>query len=123
MELRHANLNMPVVIVYRGDLRSGQGFFAKAWPEVRAVADTTGEIFAAFGLKRSTMARLFGPAVFGAFFRAVRKGHGVGSAGADPLLEPGLFLVEEDEVVWRHDFRHVGDHPDFRRLPELVSAR
>jgi hypothetical protein len=35
---------------------------------------------------------------------------------------PGLFWVAADRVLWRHDFAHVGDHPDFEALPRLLPA-
>jgi hypothetical protein len=29
---------------------------------------------------------------------------------------PGVFLVEDGRVVWQHDYRHAGDHPDFAAI-------
>jgi hypothetical protein len=35
---------------------------------------------------------------------------------------PGLFLVKDDAILWRHRFRHAGDHPDFARIPNLLRT-
>jgi hypothetical protein len=35
---------------------------------------------------------------------------------------PGLFLVKDDTILWRHRFRHAGDHPDFARIPNLLRT-
>ena len=126
MELRQASQapGFPqVVLVFRGDVERGREVLSRVWPEVRAIADLTGELYSAFGVKQGTLRTLFGLAVFAAFWRAVRKGHGVGRASADPTREPGLFLIDRGQIVWRHEFRHVGDHPDFAQLIRVVPAR
>jgi hypothetical protein len=32
---------------------------------------------------------------------------------------PGLFLVRGERVLWQHDFKHAGDHPDWARVGTL----
>lgn len=34
---------------------------------------------------------------------------------------PGAFLVQGERVLWEHDFAHVGDAPDWNRLPAIVK--
>jgi len=33
----------------------------------------------------------------------------------------GLFAIENERVIWHHDFRHAGDHPDFVTIPTLIA--
>jgi hypothetical protein len=110
----------PVLFVFRDVLERGQKYFDRFWPEARAIADETGEIFRGFELQRGSLLELFGPGVFSAAWRAFRKGHFIGLPGRAPLLRAGLFLVEDAEILWHHDFEHIGDHPDFRHLPQLA---
>lgn len=72
------------------------------------------------GLGRGTIGQLFGPSVVACSLRAAAKGHGIGRPVGDPLQMPGLFYVSGGTVLWRHDFAHAGDHPDFDRLPEIL---
>ncbi len=120
MDLRrlHAKGNYPeVVFVFRDSVERGERFFAKEWPQVRAIADARGEWWKAFAIRRGGFWSMFGPQVFAAALRAMRKGHFVSAPGSSPLFEPGAFVLAEDgERLWSHPFRHIGDHPDFAAL-------
>jgi len=35
----------------------------------------------------------------------------------------GVFLVRGDAILWRHEFRHAGDEPDFANLPFLSHSK
>lgn len=72
------------------------------------------------GLRRANFGQLFGPSAVACSLRAAAKGHGVGRIVGDALQMPGLFYVAGERVLWRHDFAHAGDHPDFERLPEIL---
>ncbi len=116
--LREAGRYPPVLFVFRDPVERGERFFAKEWPEARAIADETGGWWRTFSVKPlGSLWSLFGPGVFLAAFRSLRKGHFVGLPGEAPLTEPGLFLLNErGEVLKRHAFEHIGDHPDFARF-------
>ena len=107
-----------VLLVYQGNVEDGAAFFAKLWPEVRAVADPAFRLYEAFGIQRGGSEQLLNPGVIACGIRSVLKGNFVGRPqGGDARLMPGLFLVADDRIVWRHDFRHAGDHPDFATIP------
>jgi hypothetical protein len=40
----------------------------------------------------------------------------------DAWTMPALFLMRGDTILWRHGFRHAGDHPDFARIPDLLRT-
>jgi hypothetical protein len=65
---------------------------------------------------------MFGPGVWLAGARAALKGNTVGKPVGDPWTMPGLFLLKGDAILWRHTFRHAGDHPDFARIPEVLRT-
>jgi len=106
-----------VLYVHLGSVDDGDAFFEWADPQARAVADPGARLYKAFGLGRGGVKELFGPAVWACGLRAGRKGHTVGRPVGDPFRMPGFVLVEGGRVVWRHDPRHAGDHPDFRSIP------
>ena len=70
-----------VVHLARAD--QGEAFFAKRWPEVRAVADPKKALYAAFGLGRAKVGWFAGPRVWGPGLRALLSGHGVGMITGD----------------------------------------
>ena len=106
-----------MLFVFRGDRDLGRDFFAHYWPEAKAVADPTGDLFRAFGLFRANWWSLMGPAVLVAGVRSFLRGNRGGKPQPDVLREPGLYVVENEAVVWEHNFHHIGDHPDFMKIP------
>jgi hypothetical protein len=109
----------PVLLVYQGTVEEGGDFFAKLWPEARAIANPDRDLYAAFGIERGHSQQLLSAGVIACGIRATLKGNFNGRPQGDPRLMPGLFLVADDTIVWHHDYRHAGDHPDFAALPAL----
>lgn len=112
-----------LLFFYMGSVAEGEEFFAKAWPEARAVSDPSKVFYHAFGLERGSFTKVFGPEVMACSLRAASKGHVVGKVIGDPWQMPGLFLVQGPDVLWAHDFAHIGDHPDLTALPALVAEK
>ena len=108
---------------FQGTPAEGSRVFDRLWPEARAVSDESGWFYRAFGLERGGLAQILGPGVWIAGTRAAFKGHLPGKPVGDPRMMPGAFLVEGERVLWRHRYRHAGDHPDFARVgdPALSS--
>jgi hypothetical protein len=107
----------PVLLVHQGTAAEGAAFFATFWPEARAVSDEENVLYPAFGVDRAGFLQIFGPGAAACSLRAAAKGYLPGKTVGDPWLLPGLFLVRGERVLWQHDFAHIGDHPDFARLP------
>ncbi len=112
----------PLLYVHLGDVTQGDEFFEQYAPEARAVADPAERLFRAFGLKRASWARLFGPSVIACGVRATLKGHGGGRPVGDPRVLPGLVLVARDRILWRHEAKHAGDLPDFAGVSAHAAA-
>lgn len=112
----------PLLFVYQGTPDDGPGFFDRDWPAARAVADPERQLYFAFGIERGTTRQLLNPSVIACGIRATMKGHIGGRPQGDSRLMPGLFLVTADTILWHHDYRHPGDHPDFATIPARIPA-
>ncbi len=97
-------------------------FFRKLWPGARAVSDLDKLFYDAFGIQRGGWREMFGPTVWACGVRATAKGNFIGKKTGDPWVMPGLFLVRAGRVLWTHEFRHAGDHPDFLRIAENLDT-
>lgn len=112
----------PILFFYQGTVEDGTAFFGNLWPEAQAVADLEQRFYTLFGLSKGSAAQMFGPEVWACGVRAAFKGHFIGAPVGDPWMMPGVFFVEKDAVLWEHSFKHAGDHPDFKTLPEQLSG-
>jgi hypothetical protein len=111
----------PVLFFFQGSPTEGRAFLRRYWPAARAVSDPELRVYAAFGVERGKLLRMFGPGVWAAKRRAEAKGLANGERSGDMFMMPGAFLVEGARVLWRHEYRHAGDHPDFARIPEILA--
>jgi hypothetical protein len=80
------------------------------------VADLPRYFYRAFGLERGNLRQMLAPDVWVCGLRAAAKGNIAGAPVGDAWQMPGLFLVQGDKILWRHNFRHAGDHPDFAAI-------
>jgi hypothetical protein len=64
---------------------------------------------------------MFAPDVWACGMRATLKGGMVGRPAGDPWQMPGLFLVQGPGILWQHNFRHAGDHPDFATVASQLA--
>jgi hypothetical protein len=113
----------PIVFFYQGTPEEGAAFMRKLWAEARAIADLPKRFYNAFGLERGSLGQMFGAPVWACGLRAALKGHFIGKPVGDPWTMPGLFLVEQETITWQHDFKHAGDHPDWRAIPSLAAQQ
>ncbi|MBL7999450.1 MAG: hypothetical protein JNL32_12540 [Candidatus Kapabacteria bacterium] len=110
----------PVVFFYQGTVEQGRDFFNDLWSDARAISDSPLTFYKGFGIERGSVAEMLSPGVWACSIRAAVKGNFIGLPVGDPWVMPGLFFVENGNILWQHDFAHAGDHPDFSRLPELI---
>jgi len=111
-----------VVFISQCRVEESTEFFTKRWAEARVVCDPEKQLYTALGLRRGSLGQIMGVRVWACSMRALVKGHVMTLPVGDPWLMPGAFLVQGDEILWAHRFRHQGDHPDWRNLPGVVSA-
>jgi hypothetical protein len=112
----------PVILfVHQSTVEEGAALFATLWQDARAVADPEMRLYRFFGIERGTLRQLLSPGIVACGIRATVKGNIGGRAIGDPQLMPGLFAIENERVIWHHDFRNAGDHPDFGVIPALIE--
>jgi len=99
-----------------------RAFLRRDWPTARAISDPERRFYAAFGIERMSPFGLLRPALWAAERRAREKGVESGERSGDIWRMPGVFLVRRGEILWSHEFRHAGDHPDWERIPALVAS-
>lgn len=107
----------PVLFVYPDTARDGEEFFSRFWPEASAVADPEAKLYDLARITEGNLVELAGPEVWVSALRALAKGNFYGIQGRNILRMPGVFLVLRDRVLWSHAYRHIGDEPDWTRLP------
>jgi len=112
-----------VLFFFQGSATEGRAFLRRDWPEARAVADPYLRLYTLFGIPQASFLEALGPSVLLARGRARRKGYESGPRSGDVWRMPGVFAVRGEKVLWTHHPRHAADHPDFRRLPDLIRAR
>jgi hypothetical protein len=105
-----------------GSVDEGFRFFDRFWPEARAVSDPDKFFYRAFALNRGSLRQMLGPSVWRKGLEATRKGNTIGMPIGDVRQMSGAFLVQKDAVLWQHDYRHSGDHPEFSRIPEMLAT-
>jgi len=112
----------PVLFFTQGSGTEARVFLNRYWPTTRAISDPELEFYEAFGVQQGSLLQSIGPAVLLSTHRARSKGHKNGPREGDIWRMPGAFLVRGAEILWRHEFRHAADHPDFARVPEFAAA-
>lgn len=111
----------PTIFVYQGTVEQGGKFFDEMWATARAISDTPLTLYKGFGVERGGVKEMFGSGVWSCGLRALTKGNMVGMPVGDPWVMPGIFYVQSNDILWKHDFAHAGDHPDFDLLPTMIT--
>ncbi|TGL63803.1 SelL-related redox protein [Leptospira sarikeiensis] len=107
----------PILFVYPDTLRKGEDFFSRFWPEAKVVADPSAVLYGMANVQEGNLLELAGPEVWVSAVRALAKGNFYGVQGRHLLRMPGVFLVLKDRILWEHQYRHIGDEPDWSKLP------
>ena len=86
-------------------------------------ADPARVLYRALGLARASLGQALGPRVVWRAAIATLRGHRLGRKSGDVWQMPGVFLVEDGEVV--AEFRHddVADRPDYRAIASRLQRR
>jgi len=104
-----------VAIVHMGERRAARELFRRYNIEdLPCYHDPNAELYREFGLQRGRFGQLFGPWVWWRGFQAAIVGrHGMGGLAGDGFQMPGVFLIENGEVVSSYIHRTAADRPDF----------
>jgi len=110
-----------VLFFFQGSATEGRAFLRRYWPDARAVADPELAFYEHFGVRRASLLEGIGPRVLRARSRARAKGHENGERSGDIWRMPGVFAVEDGEILWAHHPTHAADHPDFTEIASLIA--
>jgi hypothetical protein len=111
-----------LLFFHLGAGEQGDAFFAEAAPEIRAVADPDRKFYKALGVPSASVVQLLDPRVWACGMRAYRDGHKSGKPVGDPLVLPGLFLLEGGHVTWQFVPSHMGGLPRLAEIPRPVAV-
>ncbi len=111
----------PILFFMMESSDKGRETFNRLWPEARVVSDMTQQFYKAFGLGQGEVRQVLNPATFLSGVRAAVKGSRGSLPTSDPWMMPGLFLVQGDQIIWQHKFKHIGDTPDYAAIPARLA--
>jgi len=112
----------PVLFFYQGTVADGREFFARYFPGARAVADLDRKFYAAAGVRQAPVVQLLSPRLMISAVRATVKGNTqrIGRVTGDPMTMPAVMVFQHGQIIWQHEFKHAGDHPQFATIPEII---
>jgi hypothetical protein len=107
----------------QGDLQETKAFADKIWPEIPLVSDSDRQFFTGMGLGKGSVYQMFGPSVWACGIRAGLKGNFQWRVIGDIWTMPGVFAVNRSgEILWKHEFEHIAEHPDWKKIPSLLAS-
>lgn len=81
--------------------------------DVSRIADPECELYTAFGLGKGGAAALFGPKVWlRGLQTCVISGHGMGKPRGDVRQMPGVFLVQDGQILKAFRAKNIGERVD-----------
>jgi hypothetical protein len=131
-DIRAASIRNPdypdVLFFFPEDAATGQAFFNQYWPRAKGISDPGQFFYNEFGIPSAGILNLFRPGVLLASLRAALKGNvsslprGIEWLTGKVWQMPGFFVVKGDQIVWSHDYVHIGDEPPLRRINQLLHS-
>ncbi len=111
-----------MVYAYQGTVADGPKFFDHLDAEARAIADPSGDLYAAFAVARGGWREMFGVRAWRAGLAATLAGHRINRKVGDPWTLPSMFAIDGDRVIWEFRGEHAGDHPDVASIPAMLTG-
>lgn len=107
-----------IVLVHMGDRTEMKAMLARyGVSDVERICDPTRELYEGFGLRKGTIAQLFGPKVwFRGLFSGLLRRHRIGYPAADFRQMPGVFYIEQGAITRRFRHRSSSDRPNYTEL-------
>ena len=113
----------PVIYFFPSPAEAGVDFFEERHPGAAAVGDADLVFYRELGLARASLWQMISPGAFAAVVRAFWKEHRIGGRQGPVTTLPGVLLVDGAGcVLWRHEAKHAGDHPELAKIAEQLRA-
>lgn len=111
-----------IVLVHPGDDEHAIELFKSyGLGDLPRLADPDRILYRALGLETGSLLQLLGPRVLWRAGAAALQGHRPGRVDGDPWQMPGIFLIEEGEIVEAYRYKDVADKPDYRSLASSLG--
>ncbi len=92
-------------------------------PGVAHISDPERNFYASFGLVKGNMTQLFGLQSWIRGFQAgIMEGHGIGPMLGDGFQMPGVFVIQEGQVVESFIHKLASDRPDYLGLARCCGV-
>jgi hypothetical protein len=115
--------SFPSVLFFsQGSPTEARVFLNRYWSSGRSISDPELGFYEAFGVHQGSFLQTIGPGVLLSTRRAAAKGYENGPRDGDIWRMPGAFLVRGGDILWRHEFRHAADYPDFDQVPRFSAT-
>ena len=112
-----------LVFVHLAEEEQAKKYFEKAGlQDEHRISDPNGIMYNAFNLERADFGQVLG---WRSWFRgigATLKGHGSGLVMGDGFRMPGVFLINEGEIIKSYRHAHSSDRPDYISLASSRAA-
>lgn len=109
--------NVRIVIVHMDDsVTAEEKLQAREMNDLHHVSDPACRHYHDFGLRKGTLRELFGFRAFIGGNRAMLKGVGIPQPGSNIDQMPGLFFIENGQIIRNHTYQSIGDSPDYLKI-------
>jgi hypothetical protein len=112
--------SIDIVLVHMGPIEDALDMF-KTYDllDIRHVLDEETALYYAFGLENGTIGQLLGIQEFTrGFQQGLLKGRGVSSPKRNSYQMPGVFLLENNQVLAQYIHRSASDNPNYQKVLE-----
>ncbi|KAA5543786.1 redoxin domain-containing protein [Roseiconus nitratireducens] len=91
--------------------------------DLHRIGDPACELYRAYQLPRGTLRQLFGPTVWWrGFLAAILDRHGIGKLDGDGFQMPGVFLVQNNQIVRSYRHPTAASRPDYCALASASAV-
>ncbi len=113
-----------IVFVHMTENNIAERYFNRyELPGVAHISDPECHFYAAFGLVKGSMTQLFGLQSWIRGFQAgIMEGHGIGPMLGDGFQMPGVFVLQEGQVVESFLHKLASDRPDYLELARCCGV-
>ncbi|MEQ9410269.1 MAG: SelL-related redox protein [Fuerstiella sp.] len=108
-----------IAIVHMGQKEPIQLMEQYGLTDLHSFRDPSCSLYDAFGLNLGSFGQLFGPNVLFHTVRAAFAGHRPGAVDGNVFRMPGVFLLNDGDVVRAYRHRSAADRPDYVELAQL----
>lgn len=112
-----------LVFVHLAEEEQARKYFEKAGlQDEHRISDPNGIMYSAFNLERADFGQVLGWRSWFRGINAMLKGHGSGPVMGDGFRMPGVFLINEGEIIKSYRHARSSDRPDYISLANSRAA-